>query len=150
VTRAAPRLPRRAGEEGSALVEFVLVGVALLVPLVYLVMYAASGQRTAFAVTGAVRDAGRAYTAAGSDAEGRARAALAARLALAGAHVDAAPDALVIACAPQPCSFAPGSRVTVRLRVDVPLLGLGVVPVRAHHTERPACHSAGAPAAGAC
>lgn len=137
-------------DEGSALVEFVLVGVVLLVPLVYLIMFAASVQRTAFAVTGAVRDAGRAYTAAGSDADGRARAALAARLALEGSHVAFSPDALVISCAPEPCSYAPGSSVTVRIGLDVPLLGLGVVPVRAHHTERIDCHAAGQPEAGAC
>lgn len=137
-------------DDGSALVEFVLIGVVLLVPLVYLIMFAASVQRTAFAVTGAVRDAGRAYTAAGSDAEGRARAALAAKLTLQGSHVDLAPDALVISCTPEPCAYAPGSAVTVRLRVDVHLLGFGVVPVRAHHTVRIDCHAAGQPQAGTC
>jgi len=137
-------------DDGSAVVEFVWLSVVLLVPVVYIVLAGMTVQRTAFAVTGAVRDAGRAYTAAGSDAEGRARAALAAKLTLQGSHVDLAPDALVISCTPEPCAYAPGSAVTVRLRVDVHLLGFGVVPVRAHHTERIDCHAAGQPQAGTC
>lgn len=137
-------------DEGSALVEFVLVGVVLLVPIVYLVMFAAKVQRVSFAATGAVRDAGRAYATAGSDAAGRARAHLATRLAMAGSRVDWTPEGLTVACTPEPCTYAPGSTVTVRLAVDVPLLGLGVVPVRAHHTERLDCHASGRPVDGAC
>ena len=141
------------------MVEFVLVAVALLVPLVYLVMYAASVQRASFAATSAVRDAGRAYATAGSDQAGRDRAVAATALALDGAHVGWAPADLQIECQPQPCTYAPGSAVTIHLAVDVPLPGLGTflgesgrgsVAVRAHHRERLDCHTAGSPLAGQC
>lgn len=137
-------------DDGSALVEFVLVGVVLLVPLVYLVMFAAHVQRVSFAATGAARDAGRAYVTAGSDAEGRARAALATTVALRGAGVTPPGDVLSIACTPAPCTYTPGSTVTVTVAVDVRLLGLGTVPVRAHHTEHLDCHVRGTPAEETC
>lgn len=140
--------------DGSALVEAVLVGLALLVPVVYLVLAAAAVQRAAFAVTGAVRDAGRAYATAGSDAAGRARADAGVRVALSAAGVDVGPGDLTFACSPAPCAYAPGSAVVVRLRVRValPWLPVGGIPVSARHAERIDCWAAlpGRPQAGAC
>ncbi len=45
------------GEEGSALIEFVGLGVLLLLPLLYLLLSVFAVQRAAFAVTQAARDA---------------------------------------------------------------------------------------------
>lgn len=148
-------------EDGSAPVEFVLIAVVLLVPLVYLVIGAAAVQRAAFAASGAVRDAGRAYATGGSDAAGRAQALAATAVALDGAGVRWSPGAETLTCDPQPCGYAPGSTVTVALRVDVPLPGLGAwlcgpggcrvsVPVTARHTEVLDCHAPGVPASGRC
>jgi Flp pilus assembly protein TadG len=139
------------GDRGAALVEFCLLGVVLTVPVVYLIVVAATVQRAAFAVTAAVRDAGRAYVTAGSDPLGRRRAMLAAQVALRGAHVAWSAADLVISCSPGPCSYAPGSAVTVQLAVPVPLPGLpqllcghdcrAGIPVRARHTELIDCYA---------
>jgi Flp pilus assembly pilin Flp len=129
-------------EEGAALVEFCVLAVVLLVPLVYLVVVAARVQNAAFAVTAAVRDAGRAYALAPSDALGRARAELAAQVALTGDAVTFQQRDLVVTCGS--CQHRPGSWVTVSLDVPVPLpwlpfFSLRGFPVRAHFTERLGC-----------
>lgn len=75
--------PRAATDAGSATIEFVFVGVLLLVPLVYLVLALFEVQRNAFAVTEAAREAGRALSTADDPATAPARAVYAVRLALA-------------------------------------------------------------------
>jgi hypothetical protein len=73
----------RSTEDGSAIVEFVFVAVAVLVPLVYLVLAASVVQRNALAVTQAAREAGRAFATADDEAAGADRARYAVRIALA-------------------------------------------------------------------
>ena len=77
-------------ERGSAMVEFTYLAVLLMVPLVYVLLAVFSVQSAAFGVTEAARQAGRAFVTAESEAEGRARAAVAARLALEDQGVDEA------------------------------------------------------------
>jgi hypothetical protein len=145
------------GDAGSAIVEFVWLGVLLMVPLVYLVLTAVSLQRSAFGVTGAARDAARAYATAGSDATGQRRAAAAAELALSDQGVAWSPAGSVVACGD--CSYAPGSSFTVELhtRVALPLVPswlcghacVAGITVSASHTERLSCFAGtGPPAAG--
>lgn len=55
------RVSRRRDERGNALVEFVWLGILLLVPLVWVVVSVFEVQRGAFAVSAAARAAGRAY-----------------------------------------------------------------------------------------
>lgn len=115
---------RRRGEDGSALVELVWLGVLLLVPVLWIVVTVFDVQRGAFAVNGAARAAGRAYALAPTDAEGRARAEAAARQALADQGVDEPVD-VRITCSPYPRDCHSGTSViTVRVasRVDLPLL----------------------------
>ena len=57
--RPTPRVAH--DERGSAVVEFVVLGVLMLVPLIYLVMMMARLQAGSFAVSQAAREAGRAY-----------------------------------------------------------------------------------------
>jgi Flp pilus assembly protein TadG len=76
------RLSTADGEEGSALIEFVGLGVLLLLPLLYLLLSVFSVQRAAFAVTQAAREAGRAYATAPSSSLAAERANYAAQLAL--------------------------------------------------------------------
>jgi Flp pilus assembly protein TadG len=75
---------RRSGpsDGGSATVEFVFLGILVLVPLLYLVLAGFEVQRSAFAVTQAAREAGRALGTAEDLASGEARANYAMRLAL--------------------------------------------------------------------
>jgi hypothetical protein len=136
-------------DSGSAIVEFVWLAVLLMIPLVYVVLTAVSLQRTAFGVTEAARDAGRAYATAGSDGLGERRAEQATVLALRDQRVAWQPEGRVVACGP--CDYAPGSAFTVevRTRVELPLLPrwlcghdcLAGIEVSAHHTERLSCYS---------
>ncbi|KGN34840.1 pilus biosynthesis protein TadE [Knoellia sinensis KCTC 19936] len=113
------RVARARGEQGSALVEFVFLGVLLLVPLVYLVMALARIQAGSYAVTTAAREAGRAFVTAeaGEDAAARARAG-----------ADVAFDdqgfggmgSLEISCSTSPC-LTPDARVETTASVTVPL-----------------------------
>jgi Flp pilus assembly protein TadG len=66
---------------GAAIVEFVLLGMVLLVPLMYLVLAVSVVQRNVYGVTQAAREAGRAY-ATGTAGNAADRAAYAARLAV--------------------------------------------------------------------
>lgn len=70
-------------DAGNAVVEFVFVAIIVMVPLVYLIVAVAVAQRSSLAVTQAAREAGRAYATADSVDQGRARAQVAVRLALA-------------------------------------------------------------------
>jgi hypothetical protein len=73
--------PRPGADRGAAIVEFVFLGVLLLVPLMYLALAASAVQRNLYGVTQAAREAGRAY-ATGNAVNAPARAQYAARLAL--------------------------------------------------------------------
>ena len=115
---------RRAGErsrseEGSAIVEFVVLGVLLLVPLIYLVMSVSRVQAGSYAVTTAAREAGRAFVTAegGDDAAGRAHAAAAIAFADQGFG---GMGRLEISCSSTPC-LTPDARVETTARVTVPL-----------------------------
>jgi hypothetical protein len=137
------------GDEGSALVEFVWLAILLMVPLVYVVLTAASLQRAAFGITAAARDAGRAYATAGSDGLGERRAEQAAAIALGDQGVGWRPRGRVVTCGR--CDYAPGSSFTVELhtRVELPLLPrwlcgracLAGIAVSARHSERISCYS---------
>jgi Flp pilus assembly protein TadG len=77
------RRPGDSTEDGSAVVEFVVVGIAVLVPLLYLVLAASVVQRNALAVTQAAREAGRAFATADDEGTGEDRARYAVQTALA-------------------------------------------------------------------
>jgi len=145
-------------DEGSALVEFVFLSVLLLVPLIYVVLTAVSVQRAAFGMTAAARDAARAYATAGGDDLGERRAEAAVRLALHDQGVTWSPRGRVVDCGT--CDYAPGSRFTVSLRVQVPIplvpswlchgRCLAAIGVSAHHSERISCYSGTGVPDGSC
>ena len=145
-------------DRGSAVVEFVWLGVLLMVPLAYVVMAALSVQRAAFAETAAAREAARAYATAGSDAAGEQRAEQAVALVMRDHGVRWAAAARVVSCGA--CNYAPGSTFTVDLRRTVRLPFVpswlcgqrcvaGVV-VSAHHRERLDCFTGTGTGAAAC
>lgn len=106
-------------ESGSAVVEFVMLGVLLLLPLVYLVFALGRVQAGAFTVSQAAREAGRAYvtTDAGEDPAARARAA--ARISFLDQRFEDT-GTLTIACDGSPC-LRPDGRVETSATVLVPL-----------------------------
>lgn len=114
---------RSRDQRGTAIVEFVWLGLLLLVPLLYVLLAVFDTQRTAFAASAAARSATRAFVTAPDQATGRARAQVAARLAFHDQGV-AAPR-LSLSCRPDPAScLSPGSVVVavVRSRVVLPLI----------------------------
>jgi len=72
IRRLSLRVARR--DSGRAIVEFLVVGLLLLVPVVYFVVALSRVQAAAFAVSTASREAGRAFTTA--DREGSAPVAI--------------------------------------------------------------------------
>lgn len=114
----------RLGQRGSALVEATWVGLLLMLPLLWMVLSVFEVQRGAFATSGAVRAAARAYALAPDDVQGAVRARTVVREVLAGQGVDG-PVALRISCTPYPHDCHSGtSVVSVRLdtAVHLPLL----------------------------
>ena len=112
------RVTRR--DEGAALLEFVVLGIGLLVPIAYVGLAAAGVQSAAFASAQAVREAARAFASATTPAEAAVRARVAARLAFADHDLALPAGALTITCVDGPC-LGPGSLVDVTLRWSVPL-----------------------------
>ena len=142
--------PRRlsallADERGSASLEFLTVGMLLLVPLVYLVVALSQIQHAVLAVEGASRHAARVVADAASAESGLAAADRAVTVAMAEAPVEAGSVAVSISCAPVPtaCTTARGTvAVEIRARVPLPLsppvLGLDAslaVPVAARSVQ---------------
>lgn len=133
-------LKRLKPDQGSAVVEFVVLVVLVLVPIVYLVLGAMRVQAGAYAVTQAAREAGRAYVQSASPAEGSHDARLATALALEDQGFDAGPDSVTVECDGR--CLTPGSqvRVSVNLKVRLPFLPdslaestVGSVRVSAEH-----------------
>jgi len=133
-------------ETGSASLEFITVGLILLVPLVYLVLAMSAIQGAAFAVEGAARQSVRVFVQSGSDAEAAARAERAIRFALADAGLESVEPRVSVSCSPKPgdCLTRLGS-VTISVAVTVPLplvppfLDVSVplgVPLHARATEQ--------------
>jgi Flp pilus assembly protein TadG len=127
-------------ERGSAVVEFVVLAVLMLIPLVYLVMTLARVQAGSYAVSQAAREAGRAYVTAERAEEAPTRASAAARIAFLD-HSFHDSGRLTIACDGFPC-LRPDGRVetTASVRVPLPLVPSFVrdvvplsVPVTASH-----------------
>jgi hypothetical protein len=100
-------------------VEFVALGVLLLVPLVYLVLTLARIQAGAFAVSQASREAGRAFVTAPTSGLAVARAQAAARISFED-HDFADTGTVTIRCPTHPC-LSPDARVYTTSTVSVPL-----------------------------
>ena len=110
------------GERGSAVVEFVFLGLVLLVPVIYFVLTVGQLQAGSFAVVGAADQAAKIYVTAGSAPDATAQARQAALLVLNDFGFDPASAKIDIRCSGD--CLTPGSSVTVevRLGVSLPLL----------------------------
>lgn len=130
-------------DRGTAVVEFVWLGILLLIPLVYLAATLMRVQAGAFAADTAARAAGRAYALAPDDASGLAAARAAAAQALSDQGLGEVPVRVEVDCTPQPTQCHRGTSViTVRIDadVDLPLVpallgdGAASVAVSSRHT----------------
>lgn len=104
-------------EAGRAIVEFIMLGILLIVPLVYLVFTVARIQAASFAVTNASREAARIMSAT-LTGDARGKAEYAADLALRDFGFDKG-GTLQISCSPA-CG-TPDGTVTVTATYVVPL-----------------------------
>lgn len=125
VARARPVVSaraRRIDDEGSASLEFLTVGLLLLVPTVYLVVALATVQSAAFAVEGAARQAARVYVQAADAGAAAAAAERAIDVTLADYGLDGGQAAVSVTCRPDPadCLRRHGF-VTVAIEATVPL-----------------------------
>ena len=130
-----------ASDRGSAVTEFLVIGVLVLVPISYIVMSVMRVQAAAFASSQAAREAGRAFVTSESGAHGQQRAEVAARLAFADQGFELPASALRITCGGSDC-LAPGGVVSIDLdwAVDLPWIPSSLaggrsfsVPIRAVH-----------------
>jgi|SRR6185312_325723 len=106
-------------DEGSSIVEFIFLGVLLLVPVTYLIISASQLQAASFAAVGAADHAARAFASADEAAEGAARARQAVDVAVANLDVDANAASMDYRCTP--ACLEPGSIVSVEVSIRVPL-----------------------------
>ena len=124
LTRGRDASPRDGSplDGGRAIIEFIFLGVLLLLPLTYLVLTAARIQAASFSASLASREAGRAFVTARTDDEGVARARAAAALAFADFAFD--DDATVeVSCDGSPCLRPDGSVTsTATIEVQLPLV----------------------------
>jgi hypothetical protein len=125
VTLTRRWLGRRLGEDaeaGNAVLEFVVLAVLLLVPLVYLMLAVLRVQGTAYGIAEATREAGRAFVSADASSDPYAQACTAATIAMRNQVTDTfdCRSRLSISCvgACSPTS-APGD--TIRVEIDVPV-----------------------------
>lgn len=140
--RAAVRR-RDDGERGSAALEFILVGLLLLVPLVYLIVSLGLIQGRGLGTEAAARHVARAVSTAADAADAHARAESV--LAAVTAEYGLDDVELAIACSPagSACPSAGATlRVTVRTGVALPLVPpvLGLDRIAAIPIEATAAH----------
>lgn len=105
---------------GSAVVEFIFLGVLLLLPVVYLIVVLAQLQGAAYAAAGAADQAGKVFLRDNGQKTAEQRAEEAVVLALQDFGFTPEQGQLQIDCVPVNCQ-ASGTRVTVVVRVRVPL-----------------------------
>jgi hypothetical protein len=144
---------RLRNDDGTAIVEFVWLGILLLVPLIYVVLAAISVQRAAFATTAAAREAARVYATAGSDALGEQRAEAAVAVVMHDQGVAWKPTGRVVECGS--CDYLPGStfRVVLQSTVALPFVPTWMcddrcvagITVHARHTEQIDCFAGTGP-----
>ncbi|HET7415303.1 MAG TPA: hypothetical protein VFI97_06355 [Arthrobacter sp.] len=109
------------------MVEFTFLGTLLLIPVVYLVLAVGSLQGGSFASVGAADQAAKVFAAAESVEEGRERAGQAAMLAVTDHGFSRSDLTMEIECTDGAC-LEPGSMVTVRVSVDVPMPLIPTMP----------------------
>lgn len=117
---------REAAEQGSALLEFLTLGVLLLVPVVYLVVALGQLQAASFAVEGAAREAARVLASSPDEDQAARRVDAVVAMALRDQGLDAAGDpapVVTVSCSERPCT-TPETRVGVTVELEVVLPGV--------------------------
>ena len=116
-------------DAGSVLLEVVVLGVGLLIPLLYGAISIMDVEAARFAATSAAREAARAYVNAPTVSQARSNALMATRLVLQDAH--RSPVKPQIACVGGCLVPLSHVNVTVSIPVSLPLVGLSAFSVSA-------------------
>ena len=106
-------------QRGSAVIEFIVIGLVVIVPMVYVVQCFLAVHSAVLASTQAAREAARAFSMSSTPRSGRLAATAAARLAFADQGLTLPVGALALHCVGE--CLAPGSAVTVELDWDIAL-----------------------------
>lgn len=129
---------RLQSSDGSAIPEFIVIAVGILIPLAYVIVAVAHVLGAHAAAQHAVREAGRVLMRDTSISAGQWRAQEAANIAFADRGLELPTNALVIDCGMGAC-LQPGGTIDVRIAWDMPLPwlpapidDLAAVPIRAH------------------
>lgn len=116
---------RLAAEDGNAVLEFVVLSAALLIPALYLVLTLGNVQAAVFAADTISRDVARIHATEADPGRAAARSSQHTQMVLED-HGLPAGDVIEIECSEDPCS-TPGGTVTARVRISVPVPGLGQI-----------------------
>lgn len=117
-----PQSRLRTDESGSASLEFVTVGLIMLVPLIYLMIAVASIHAAALAVEGGARQAARIFVQGDSEQDARTMAIRAVEFALADHGLSDSTVDIAVTCTPTPDNcLSRGGFVTVAVSTFVPL-----------------------------
>jgi hypothetical protein len=113
-------------DEGNAVLEFIVLSAFVMVPLVYIMLAVLQVQGSAYGVTEAAREAGRAFVEADSSDDAFAQACAAATVALrnqVSTTFDCAKQLKVSCVSGAGCAadLTPGETVRVEIGVDVGL-----------------------------
>jgi len=109
-------------DRGSASLEFITVGVLLLVPTVYLVLALSALESASFGVEGAARQATRVFVQSESEGAAESAARTAIQVTLADYGLDAQNAHVSISCRPNPADcLTRRGYVTVTITTTVPL-----------------------------
>lgn len=111
-------------DRGSAIVEFVALGLLLLIPVIYLVVTVSRVQAGSFAVVAASEQAGQAISVMEADSFNQTAIHEIAAIAALDHGFDAQDLALEVSCSDGSCT-SPGAVATVHARLTV---GLPAVP----------------------
>ncbi|MEO7722399.1 MAG: hypothetical protein ABIS08_10860 [Pseudolysinimonas sp.] len=111
-----------ADDNGSASLEFVTVGLLLLVPIVYLVLALSALESASFGVEGAARQATRVFVQSESEGAAESAARTAIQVTLADYGLDAHNAHVSVTCRPNPADcLTRRGYVTVTITTTVPL-----------------------------
>lgn len=107
-------------ERGSATIEFVIVVIGIVMPLVYITLAVAAVHGARSAASHGVREAARVLMEADASNAGVTRARQAVDMAFADHGLDVPANALTVTCSSTPC-LMPGSSVNVGVAWSMPL-----------------------------
>jgi len=137
--RSSHVIQRADAEKGSALIEFIVIGLLLTLPVFYLVITLARLQAGAYAVASAARESSRMFVTAPDAASGRARAQAAAAMSFEDQGFPGR-GSVRVGCSKQPCLSPDSVIVSVTdLDVDLPLIPdvlRGIIPSTIHLHSR--------------